>query len=495
MMNEPQNYSYMNMVGFKSYLIFFIIAFIFCLLLSSSTSLLGPLPALDSSIFQVIGKYWAEGIVPYVGLWDNKGPIIFFINAVGYYIFQSYVGVFLIQVFCLSITFFFVFQFFKGYFSSKRSWLLSIVFVVGLANCYEVGNSVEEYLLPFLVPCLLYMYKWTDSAFIKKEYDHSYKYAFFYGIILAFSLLTRLTNAIGICVGTMLIVIILIKTGKWRNVLFCSLSFICGFCILTIPFVLYFYSKGALYEMWYGSFLFNIEYVGKSSSIGFSSSLYSFISHILSYSSSLFLIVVSLIVIIFNKERRLIGYFWLVVSIVTYLYFYNTYRYSHYSIIAIVYICIGIVELYKIIGMSFSSRKSIKYFLHFFSLLLLLGCSYQIYQVLESRILSKDYLVDYKELLAKIPLEEQNSFVGYNTEAYYYLALNIRPYYRFFCIQDWAASNGDSLSPIIRETFEEGDVKWILVKTYGGDSGVQDILNRRYLLYDKKNDLLLYRLK
>ena len=31
----------------------------------------------DSAMFQVIGKGWAEGSLPYVDLWDSKGPLIF----------------------------------------------------------------------------------------------------------------------------------------------------------------------------------------------------------------------------------------------------------------------------------------------------------------------------------------------------------------------------------------------------------------------------------
>ena len=38
----------------------------------------------DSAMFQTMGKYWAEGYLPYVDLYDHKGPMIFFLNALGY---------------------------------------------------------------------------------------------------------------------------------------------------------------------------------------------------------------------------------------------------------------------------------------------------------------------------------------------------------------------------------------------------------------------------
>lgn len=48
------------------------------LCLSTSTSPLYNIPyAGDTAMFQTIGKYWAEGSLPYVDLWDSKGPLIF----------------------------------------------------------------------------------------------------------------------------------------------------------------------------------------------------------------------------------------------------------------------------------------------------------------------------------------------------------------------------------------------------------------------------------
>ena len=477
----------------RIYSVALVIAFIFVLIFSTSTTILGTSNSLDSAIFQVIGKYWAEGVVPYIGLWDSKGPLIFFINAVGYFLTNSNVGVFLIQVFSLSLTIYFIYTFFRIYFAEKTSWILSGVTLLCLSNCYEAGNSVEEYLLPILVPSFFYMYKWTEEALVKKNYSHSLLFAFLYGLILAFSLLTRLTNAIGICVGTFLIILILLYTRNWKNLFLCALCFIGGFCILVLPFSIYFYVNDALYDMWYGSVLYNIEYAGSSGTSGHDS-LYALMSHILAYSSNLFLILVSILVICFSKERRRVGYFWFWVSCMIYLYFSFTYRYSHYSIITLPYLCIGIIEMKQVLdSLKVVAIKRTGYFiLKSFFIILLFGSFYQVYQAVNTE---KDDLSDYKSLLAEIPENEIDSFVGYNTEAYFYLKLDLKPCYRFFCIQDWVSSNGNSLLPLLKETYDKGNAKWILVKSYGGACGIQDIIEQRYLLFDEKNNLFLYRLK
>lgn len=486
-----QNITYKG--NLKVYFVSLLVAFVFILIFSTSTTILGTSYSLDSAIFQVIGKYWAEGVVPYIGLWDSKGPLIFFINALGYFLTNSNVGVFLIQVFSLSLTLYFINSFFRFNFAEKTSWILSGVTLLCLSNCYEAGNSVEEYLLPFLVPSFFYMYKWTDVAVTKKNYSHSLLYAFLYGLILAFSLLTRLTNAIGICVGTFLIILTLLYTRNWKNLFLCALCFIGGFCFLVLPFSLYFYVNGALYDMWYGTVLYNIEYAGSSGTAGHDS-LYALMSHILAYSSNLFLILVSILVISFSKERKRVGYFWFCVSCMTYLYFSYTYRYSHYSIITLPYLCIGIIEMKQVLdSLKVVAIKRTGYFiLKSFFIILLLGSSYQVYQAINTE---KDDLSDYKSLLAEIPENEMDSFVGYNTEAYFYLKLDLKPCYRFFCIQDWVISNGPSLSLKVKDTFDKGNAKWILVKTYGGDSGIQEILSHKYQLHNIINNLELYKLK
>ena len=74
-------------------IIIFVASLCFLLLFSSSTRPGSPDPiAGDQAMFMTIGKYWAKGVLPYVGLWDSKGPIIFFINALGYLIFGSKTG-------------------------------------------------------------------------------------------------------------------------------------------------------------------------------------------------------------------------------------------------------------------------------------------------------------------------------------------------------------------------------------------------------------------
>ena len=87
------------------YILLGIVAILYILIFSTTTSpLFGEPFAGDSSMFQTIGKYWAQGSLPYVDLWDSKGPVIFFINALGYFIAGSKTGIFL----CLSVKYIYI---------------------------------------------------------------------------------------------------------------------------------------------------------------------------------------------------------------------------------------------------------------------------------------------------------------------------------------------------------------------------------------------------
>ena len=100
------NISATNTIQKKYLLIYFVISILFMLCLSTSTSPLYNIPyAGDTAMFQTIGKYWAEGSLPYVDLWDSKGPLIFAVNALGYLLTGQRWGIMIIQVICLFIAF------------------------------------------------------------------------------------------------------------------------------------------------------------------------------------------------------------------------------------------------------------------------------------------------------------------------------------------------------------------------------------------------------
>lgn len=467
---------------------------LFVTIFSTSTSILGNIPSYDSSIFQIIGKGWTEGILPYSGLWDQKGPLIFFINAVGFWLLKSNLGIFIIQVISLAVATYYTISFFRHYFSDAKSFTYTLATLAFLSICTEGGNSVEEYLLPLLMPAFFYMYEWTQQWCNNQDISHSYLYAFLYGIILAFSFLTRLTNAMGICIGALIIAIVLLQHSKWKNLLMNSLFFLLGLMVLTIPFIGYFYSKGALDEMLYGTIFYNVGYA-KHSFANFGS-FFSIVSFLLGYASCIFLVIVSIITIIFNSQRRRSGYFWLMISGLTLLFFFSSFKFNHYAIITLPYLCIGIVEMkYNLPCIrNHSLKKIIRYGVGCLIFSVSLWSFHEIYQVINDYTDRKIMAKEYQKIAKEIPHQARNSFVAYNMNPSCYLYLGITPACRFFFPQDRLIRNNPDIKTKIVETFRNCHVNWILVDTKIWDGDVRKALSARYSIYNQYGYYTLLRL-
>ena len=126
-----------------------VMSFAFVYVFSYSTSFGYDLLGGDSAIFQAIGKYWTQGYLPYVDLFDHKGPLIFFINAIGYMIYPRS-GIMALQIICLYLSCLFIWRAMELYLSNRWKVFFLLLTLIYYAAHYEEGNHVTEYTLPFL---------------------------------------------------------------------------------------------------------------------------------------------------------------------------------------------------------------------------------------------------------------------------------------------------------------------------------------------------------
>lgn len=137
----------LNVIFFHVALILMSFAFVY--VFSYATSFGYNLLGGDSAIFQVVGKYWTQGYLPYVDLFDHKGPLLFLINAIGYMIYPPS-GVMVPQIICLYLSCLFVWRAMSLYSSSHWRIFFMLFTLIYYAAHYEEGNHVSEYALPFL---------------------------------------------------------------------------------------------------------------------------------------------------------------------------------------------------------------------------------------------------------------------------------------------------------------------------------------------------------
>ena len=148
----------------------------------------------DSAMFQTIGKYWAEGYLPYVYLFDHKGPLIFFIDALGYAAGGKY-WLFAMQIIFFAGAEYAAYRLIRCRLSRTASLVLALLLPFFIMPVWQEGNTIEEY----------------------GEYAHPPRYAFIYGLFFAFSFLTRPSNALPVCVAAVFIAVVLVIKGRERE--------------------------------------------------------------------------------------------------------------------------------------------------------------------------------------------------------------------------------------------------------------------------------------
>lgn len=242
---------------------FFIISAVYLLIFSSAFSPLYDDPGMDSLQFLLMASAWLHGHIPYLELFDHKGPVLYMIYMAGLAINRSF-GILIIQTIMLTFDLELLWRIGRMIVPGKKGYIC-----VGIATVLLVftqficeGMMTEEISLPFiLLPTLLYV---RDVVMRR---NHPLGYAFVYGLCFGILTFIRLNNALinaGLIIG---LSFLMIRAREYRLLALNGVAFILGFLVTVTPILLYFAWHGALEEMIYAVFQFNIAYAAKWTSL------------------------------------------------------------------------------------------------------------------------------------------------------------------------------------------------------------------------------------
>ncbi len=449
--------------------------------------------AFDQDIFYVIGRNWAEGKLPYITAWDSKGPFIFFFNMLGYLMTKSDLGVFLLESINFTLVAWCSYFFLCQYCSKRISFTYTLLFIASYVIINSGGNQVGDCTLLLSVVSIFLAYSWS-RIYQDGIIEHPCKYSFIYGLFFASCLLSRLTNAIAICASIIAIISILVFHRKWKNLIKNSIAFMIGCCTFALPFVIYFSIHNALSDMWYATFLYNIEYAIHSHPDAVTDTHFPLI-YFTFYNISIISVLLSGIIAIYYNTRKRIAYIWGFIAIFTIGWIMKSYANANYTISFLPILFVALIELSTL----YNKNKKNTYLLGIYTIgaIIAVGAANYIRITRCYKPVAKNMEKDAQyqiNMLKDIP--KKDSYIFYNGLPYIYATQNIRPYYPFWICQDWAIENGTSLRKKVRDCYAKGDVKWIIIFDYE-HSNIKDILLERYFIYkkDKKNKLTLFRLK
>jgi hypothetical protein len=209
----------------------------------------------DSGIFLYIGRQITQGKLLYVDMWDHKGPLLFYINALGYWLGKRN-GVWLIECIFLSIATTTGYAIFRKIVNPVFALFGTIAWLYTFFCIIAGGNFSEEFSIP-----LSFLSVYFFLLYLEKERKI---FPFLIGILMGLSAMLR-PNNIGI---QLVIAAIIIFPDIWHRNIARAIRNGCLFCagvlLVLAPISLFFYSQGAFYEFINATFLFNFLYASEN---------------------------------------------------------------------------------------------------------------------------------------------------------------------------------------------------------------------------------------
>lgn len=241
-------------------IIFLLFACCFLLLMSYTTSPLYVNDSVDSSVFKSMGLAILQGKVPYLDIFDHKGPVIYFIDAFGQWIIPGRCGIFCLQIIGLTVALLYLFKTAKLFLNSTLSFVSVIIALFMYAAVIAEGNKCEEWMMIFFSISIYY----SLSYFVNiQQSKHPLKYSWIYGLCFGITFLIRPNDAIAQLGGIMFgVLCYLLYKKNYKDAIYNVICFVGGFLVVLIPFICYFAYHNALYDFYYGLIGFNITYSG-----------------------------------------------------------------------------------------------------------------------------------------------------------------------------------------------------------------------------------------
>ena len=440
----------------------------------------------DSAFFRFVGKEILKGKTPYADIWDHKGPFLFFIQAlgaVGGTTNKGYNVLFLLQSASAFLSVFFMYKTHE-IINRKENYLKFAVILAAVAAVFSItiesGNLTEEWCLPFTCCSFFMMARYAAGTPLKLS--HPVLYAFIHGICIGLMAFIRVNNAISVCAGLLVIGIYLLVKKQWKNLLENLFFGATGIICAALPIMGWYYARGALKEMLYATFLFNLDYMQIRSFIRFTGA--AFITRYLP------IIAAAIVLLLFwlrEKSFRLLDMIAASILSVTALLLFRSNVYLHYYTIFIPVLFFVLLRCEK----NFHAPELV--------IMILLFAWFGWINI--DRIPDLISLHRQPQMFtaaAKIPENEKKSMIAVSMPSELYLNYDLEPVSRFVTYQHvYFLINPDFKTEFMTTLTKKNPPKWILAFCSGETNipEVQELIDREYIYRFDESDICYYQKK
>lgn len=242
----------------------FITSFLILLICSKSSPLYPFNDWVDANAFFTMGKGLFNGKVLYKDLFEQKGPLLYFIYGIGYLISNtSFLGVFIIEVISFTILLFYCYKIINLFLNKNEYLIILPLFSIVLctSRAFTHGGSAEELCLPLLAYSTYTLLRYI----INKEIN--YTIVFINGLITGSIFLIKF-NLLGFWfIWIICLLFNYLKEKEYQKLIITMMFYSLGVFVPYGIWIIYFLINDGLYDFVHAYFYVNIFSYTKSGGI------------------------------------------------------------------------------------------------------------------------------------------------------------------------------------------------------------------------------------
>lgn len=391
----------------------------------------------DANCFFTVGKSVANGSVLYRDIFEQKGPLLYFVYVVAYWISaNTFLGVYFIELACGFIFLLFALKLMRLFIGNKALLLIPLLalLVYGI-RAFQMGGSSEELCLPWIMYSI-----YTGIAAVKNQTIIRKRSWFFIGLAIGFIFWVKF-SMIGYFIGmAVFFAVYYIRLHRPKEVFNAVMFSVIGFISVSLPVVIYFIFTNSFSDLIDVYFYTNLFVYTKADNA----------NPILSRITSLFMGALSMLknntmclplmicsLLYFFKKNKQIAWMLLIEFICSFILIYiGGRRFAYYSLILCAYIPFGLIVVYKILKKKVFLRIPAKLPTKYLLIIICVICG-----SISFFVSPNTYMLKYKKMdlaqykFADIINESQNpTILNYGfMDGGFYTASGVQPNCRFFC--------------------------------------------------------------
>ena len=257
-MNNAKEKTELNL--WAVYGICFLISTIFFLLFGFNSPIYTFNSDNDYQWFMTMGNGLVHGKIPYRDLFEQKGPIVYFVTAFCCLFQNPGIVMLIIEIFSMSLFFFFAYRICRKRLNSFYSLLALpiLAFAIFTSNLkFATGGTVEEFCLPILTYLLLC---WLEFLLEKRQWN--WVRSLCVGLCFGIMLWVKYTLFYFVLVPMLIWFIISLRRRQYRALIMNILCMIAGILLISAPVLAFYAVHNALDDLFYVYFYVNLTAYG-----------------------------------------------------------------------------------------------------------------------------------------------------------------------------------------------------------------------------------------